>query len=73
MSLSLAQRGGSRLTYYLVPSPHRELYLDTGAVEIERRAEADGYPLIMAVRAYCVWGKVVIEMGQVLGSESRSD
>lgn len=33
------------------------------AVEIEREAETDRYPLIMAVRGYCVWEKVVIEVG----------
>lgn len=35
-------------------------------------AEADRYPLIMAVRAYCVWEKVVIEVGKVLESQSQS-
>lgn len=31
--------------------------------QIVEEAEADRLPLIMAFRAYCVWEKVVIEVG----------
>lgn len=58
MSLSLAQRGSTSLTYYSSALPHREPGERKG-----EEAEADRYPLIMAVRVYCVWEKVVIEVG----------
>lgn len=69
MYLSLAQHGGTSLTYYFATLPHQELLPNIGTKKNKKLCRSKGrpkqkrYPLIMAVRGYCVWGKVVVEVG----------